>query len=48
MQLISSSTYKRMIEETGGISSYEDKEDKGLNDVNGGSTKSEGHGEIEI
>lgn len=48
MQLISSSTYKRMIEETGGISSYEDKEDKGLNDVNGGSTQSEGHGEIEI
>lgn len=48
MQLISSSTYKRMVEEKGGIGRYEDNEDKGLYDVTSSITQSEGKEEIEI
>ena len=48
MQLISSSTYKRMVEEKGGIGRYEDNKDKGLYDVTSSITQSEGKEEIEI
>ena len=48
MQSISSSTYKRMVEEKGGIGRYEDNEDKGLYDVTSSITQSEGKEEIEI